>query len=85
MQQLKEAGIESAALDARLLLQHAMGLSREDILLKDPTPNSTQTETYTAYIVRRTKHEPVAKIIGKKPEVSGSIKRSQNWGLFLLN
>ncbi len=65
-QQLSEKNIASAALDARLLLQHVLGMTREEMLLRDPAIADAQREHYEQLIVRRTKHEPVAKIIGIK-------------------
>lgn len=64
---LAKAGIETAFLDARLLMQHAMQCSVEQLFLKDTQPISAYTnDLYFSMIERRLKREPIAKIIGKK-------------------
>jgi release factor glutamine methyltransferase len=53
---------DTARLDAELLMAHALGLSRSDMLLRamrDPVP-----EGFAALIERRAGHEPVAYITG---------------------
>jgi release factor glutamine methyltransferase len=53
---------DTARLDAELLMAHALGLSRSDMLLKamrNPAP-----EGFRAMITRRAAHEPVAYITG---------------------
>lgn len=64
---LKDAYIDSPAIDARLLLEAAMGASRTDILT-DPYRALTdeQAQTLESYVKRRLKHEPVARILGRK-------------------
>lgn len=64
---LKGAGIESPAIDARLLLEAAADVTRLDIL-NDPYRELTpeQTERYDGWIDRRLAHEPVARILGRK-------------------
>lgn len=54
---------DTARLDAELLMAHAIGLSRSDMLLKamrEPAP-----ESFAGLVERRTGHEPVAYITGK--------------------
>lgn len=63
---LQEADIDSALLDARLLMQHALGLSREALLREDVAVSDSGVTLYDALIARRVKREPVAKIIGKR-------------------
>lgn len=56
------AASDTARLDAELLMAHALGMSRSDMLLRamrDPAPAS-----FTALIERRAAHEPVAYITG---------------------
>ena len=51
-------------LDAELMMAHAMGLSREDLLLRHldaPAPNA-----FDALLARRLAHEPVAYITGSR-------------------
>ena len=64
---LKEARIDSPAIDARLLLEASVGVSRMDILT-DPYRALTADEAaaYDAVIERRLRREPVSRIIGKK-------------------
>lgn len=53
---------DTARLDAELLMAHALGLSRSEMLLRamrDPAPAS-----FTALVERRAGHEPVAYITG---------------------
>lgn len=54
---------DTARLDAELLMAHALGLTRSDMLLKamrDPAP-----EGFAALVERRAAHEPVAYITGE--------------------
>lgn len=63
---LREAGIESAALDARLLVQHVLGLRREDMLRADMAVSDSAVTLYDALIARRVNREPVAKILKRR-------------------
>ncbi len=61
---LEAAGIDNPQLDARLLLGHTTGLSREALLREplraiDPTP-------YHALLARRAAREPLALILGRQ-------------------
>jgi release factor glutamine methyltransferase len=64
---LQAAKIETASLDARLLLQEALGLSREQLLLamERPMPAGALGR-YEALLTRRSAREPVAKILGRR-------------------
>ena len=64
---LKAAGVDSPAIDARLLLEAAAGVTRLDILT-DPHRDLAEAEqaTYDGYIERRLRREPVARILGRK-------------------
>lgn len=66
-ERLKTAGIDSPAIDARLLLEAAADINRLDIL-NDPYRELTseQLERYDGWIQRRLNHEPVARILGRK-------------------
>lgn len=58
------ASSDTARLDAELLMAHALGVSRSDLLLRcmdDDVPVA-----FRALIERRAKHEPVAYILGRK-------------------
>lgn len=53
---------ETERLDAELLMAHALGMGRSDMLLRamrDDVP-----ESFAALVARRTQHEPVAHILG---------------------
>lgn len=64
---LAEAGVETAALDARLIVQHALRLSHE-ALIADPDRqvDPVGRDAIEASIVRRLDHEPVSRIIGER-------------------
>ena len=61
---LRIAGIEAPRLEARLLLAHALGISREDLLREPHRP--VATNAYDALIARRASHEPLALILGRR-------------------
>ncbi len=60
----KDAGLETPDLDARLLVQAALGVTHEQILLDTKrivsAPESERLKTFTA---RRLRHEPVSRIL----------------------
>jgi release factor glutamine methyltransferase len=55
---------DTARLDAELLMAHALGVSRSDLLLRHMDDNAP--DAFDALIARREKHEPVAYIVGHK-------------------
>lgn len=61
---LAEAGIDSPRAEARLLMAHALDISREATLTAIPTPD--QAARFAAVISRRAGHEPFAYITGRK-------------------
>jgi release factor glutamine methyltransferase len=62
---LGAAGFETAALDARLLLLTALGISATDLITRPDTRLSPdEAETLAAFARRRLDHEPVARIVG---------------------
>ena len=64
---LKRAHIETAALDARILLQHVMGISHERLLAEESlalTPG--QYASYQKLIGKRGRRCPVAQLIGSR-------------------
>jgi release factor glutamine methyltransferase len=64
---LGEAGFETAALDARLLLLTALGISATDLITQPDSPlTPEQAETLASYAGRRLAHEPVARIVGER-------------------
>jgi release factor glutamine methyltransferase len=64
---LKSQGIESANIDADLLLSHALHLRRIDLIIeRDRLLDPGEIDTFHTMIERRLKREPVAYIIGYK-------------------
>ncbi len=64
---LQQAGIESASLDTRILLEHALGVSRERLLfLLDEPLTSEQCVIFEAMVEKRLCRKPIAQIIGKR-------------------
>ncbi|CAG0999100.1 MAG: peptide chain release factor N(5)-glutamine methyltransferase [Rhizobiaceae bacterium] len=62
---LAAAGIEGAALDARLLVEHFAGASRTDLVTRPERPVSADAAAAVlAAIARRAAHEPVHRILG---------------------
>jgi release factor glutamine methyltransferase len=63
----KDAGLDTAALDARLLLLHALGTDAADLAAR---PESTLARDVTVrlqdFLCRRLRHEPVARILGER-------------------
>ncbi len=56
---------ETAALDARLLMQAATGFTHTEVVAEpDAVLTATQMTTFEAYILRRYNHEPVSRILG---------------------
>jgi len=66
-ERLKSAGIDSPAIDARLMLEAAAGVSRVDIV-SDPYRelSAEQAATFEDYLTRRGAREPVSHILGRK-------------------
>lgn len=64
---LRAAGIEDAALEAEVLLCHALRLCREELFvrLREPLPAKAR-QTFEALVARRLAHEPTAYIRGRK-------------------
>ncbi|MDP1632281.1 MAG: peptide chain release factor N(5)-glutamine methyltransferase [Caulobacter sp.] len=66
-ERLKAAGIDQPAIDARLMLEAAAGVSRLEIVT-DPYRELTpeQTAVYDGYLDRRARREPASLILGRK-------------------
>jgi release factor glutamine methyltransferase len=60
------AGVDSARLDARVLLAHAMGITREDLIAAKREPSARETALFENFITRRIAREPLAYIRGKR-------------------
>lgn len=65
--QLADSGVDSAALDARLLLQHLTGLAHSDIIANPDLPVAhEQVRAFEHLLARRLRHEPVSRILGMR-------------------
>ena len=64
---LESIGIETAALDARLLLQAATGLTHADVVAESQREISPEhIKIFEQFITRRMLHEPVSRILGTR-------------------
>lgn len=64
---LKAAGSDTPVLDARLLLQAAAGISREELIMgPDRALSADQRQHFESFITRRERHEPVSRILGAR-------------------
>ena len=64
---LRQHGVESAGLDARLLVGHALGLDHTALAaLAHRRLAPHEAKTIAAFATRRLAHEPVARILGRK-------------------
>lgn len=64
---LQRARIESASLDARLLLEHALGIGREQLLFRmNDVLTGAQQSRYRELIAARAERRPVAQIVGRR-------------------
>ena len=62
---LRDAGVDSPRTEARLLLAHAMGVSKEDII-SGARPDDAALARFRAAIERRSAREPFAYIVGRR-------------------
>lgn len=63
---LSEASIDTAKLDAELLLAHVLGVSRLELKKIDPVLERDDERNFEALVARRAEREPVAYILGTK-------------------
>ena len=63
---LRAAGVDSARVDAELLLAHSLGVERSRLLLVDAVPTAAESAFATA-LARRVMREPLQHIIGSAP------------------
>ncbi len=64
---LKQKGVESASLEAQLLLAHALGCSRTQLLMRyDEGPGEAERSQFKALVQQRLKGRPVAHLLGRK-------------------
>ena len=65
--ELEEQGIDTPVLDARLLVQHALNMTHEDILMNSKkTVTEDQMELLRRLTARRKNREPVSRIVGHR-------------------
>lgn len=65
--QLAQAGIDSAALDARVLLAYVLGVSQTGLLTRDPDPiDSSHLQRFQVLIDQRATGVPVAYLVGER-------------------
>ncbi|MGD9925687.1 MAG: peptide chain release factor N(5)-glutamine methyltransferase [Pseudorhodoplanes sp.] len=66
-EKFRAAGIESPALDARLLVQAALNLNHAGLVAaSDRVLTQDESAAVNAFAARRLAHEPVARIVGEK-------------------
>lgn len=65
VERLRQAGIESARIDARVLLAHVIGASADAIFAREDL-SAEQFERFNVLLARRAAREPLAYIIGEK-------------------
>ena len=65
-ERLQSAGIESAELDARVLITHALGWDPARVLTAEETVDAACRSRLEEWVARRLAGEPVARIVGKK-------------------
>lgn len=76
---LQGAHVETASLDARMLLEYVLGLSREQLLFKlDDRMNAIQVDHFYALVARRAERQPIAQIIGKREFFGLSFRVTQD-------
>ncbi len=64
---LQQEKIESASLDGRILLEHVLGVSREQLLFALDQPISAeQYAKFQMLVEKRAQRQPVAQLIGKR-------------------
>ena len=63
---LAKGGIESAQIDARVLLCAALGIEHADLVRNPDCPLGPGAATVASFVVRRLKREPVSRIIGHR-------------------
>ncbi|MCX7298674.1 MAG: peptide chain release factor N(5)-glutamine methyltransferase [Hyphomicrobiales bacterium] len=64
---LRQAGIETPDIDARLLIGHALGLDRTALMTDgDRLLRTDEVVAIDALAARRLRHEPVSRILGRK-------------------
>jgi release factor glutamine methyltransferase len=63
--ELQRAHVENASLDARVLLEHVLGISREQLLMGMSNMLTEQQEAdYRQLVTRRAERRPIAQVLG---------------------
>ncbi len=63
---LTAAGVDTPALDARVLMGHALGLDAGRLLISDPDVPAAAADAYEALIAGRLRRVPVSRLIGRR-------------------
>jgi release factor glutamine methyltransferase len=64
---LREAGVDTPDLDARLLMQHALGMTREALMIQARARlTAPMVDRVMAAVARRAAREPVSRILGRR-------------------
>ena len=64
---MKAAGLDTPVLDARLIVQHALGISWDTLYLKeDRSLTEAERARLESELARRAAHEPVSRIVGRR-------------------
>jgi release factor glutamine methyltransferase len=64
---MKAAGLDTPVLDARLIVQHALGIGWDTLYLKEDQPlTDGERAGLEAELARRAAHEPVSRIVGRR-------------------
>ncbi|MAU41339.1 MAG: protein-(glutamine-N5) methyltransferase, release factor-specific [Kordiimonas sp.] len=64
---LDDAGIMPPRLDSSILLAHAMGIERQELLFSPTTDvGAAQAELFETYIIQRLKRMPISHILGER-------------------
>jgi len=64
---MKSAAVDTPVLDARLIVQHALGVDWEALFLKaDQAITHRERENLSAALTRRASREPVSRIVGRR-------------------
>ena len=64
---MKAAGLDTPVLDARLIVQHALGIGWDTLYLKEDQPLTEPERARLEFeLGRRAAHEPVSRIVGRR-------------------
>jgi release factor glutamine methyltransferase len=64
---MKAAGLDTPVLDARLIVQHALGIGWDTLYLKEDQPlTEDERARLESELARRVAHEPVSRIVGRR-------------------